>query len=415
MIKIVAAIDGNVNTGKTGLFQRLKEQYPRCVFSEEYREVKQKDDLERQLMYLEQDEKRISAPDSDIILDRSVLSLFGYVYWLYESNQNDIRCEFYSHVVNGLSGNRYVLPNRILYCYQDYDSIIKSFEVNHHIKGTDDLLVSKEYYETQNDFYERLIKMLDGRVIKYNYLSDECNIDIYEEEKYIDNYQLLTAVRYALKINDMDCITSINGTSSVGKSSLCSIFEENNRRVIGEVNLVNKSDNEESALEHQTAFYTESLKRYLNKGNIVIDNGIFETISYTFFLAASKGYGMNFIHDYFNQIMNIYEDIHINQTFYLYVQDEELIRRKNSDLSKIREHFNSNISFRTSEIKFARLLSKELKDNLFILIDANKTKDEIYKECVISGNFCKIQIKRFLDVIYKKRYEIYQFYTGGKI
>lgn len=415
MTRIVVAIDGNVNTGKTELFHYFKKRYPACAFFEEYMEPEENKDLERQLQYLKQDEKRTYVSDKDVILDRSVLSLFGYVYWLYASGKNDIRCEFYSYVVNGVSEKKYVLPNQIIYCYQDYASVIKAYKKNYKEKGTDEKFVSEQYYQIQNDFYESLMKMMDGRVIKYNYLVDNRDINIYEEEKCIDKYHLLIAIRYALKINDVKCITSINGTSSVGKSTLCALYGKNNYKVIGEVNLVNKSNNAESALDHQTNFYIESLKRYRNDGNIVIDNGIFETISYTFFLAASKGYGMNFIHDYFDRIMNLYTDICMNQTFYLCVDDEELIRRRTCDSSKIREHFEINMSFRTSEKKFAELLSKKLENNLFVLVNADRAENEIYKECIISGNFCRIYVKEFLDVIYKNRFEIYQFYMGGKI
>lgn len=415
MTRIVVAIDGNVNTGKTELFHYFKKQYPSCAFFEEYMEPEENEDLERQLQYLKQDEKRTCVPDKDVIMDRSVLSLFGYVYWLYASGKKDIRCEFYNHVVNGLSEKKYVLPNRIIYCYQDYASVIEAYKKNYKEKGTDEKFVSEQYYQIQNDFYESLMEMMDGRVIKYNYLVDNRDMNIYEEEKCIDKYHLLIAIRYALKINDVKCITSINGTSSVGKSTLCALYGKNNYKVIGEVNLINKSSNAESALDHQTNFYIESLKRYQNDGNIVIDNGIFETISYTFFLAASKGYGMNFIHDYFDRIRNLYTDICMNQTFYLCVDDEELVRRRTCDSSKIREHFEINMSFRTSEKKFAELLSKKLENNLFVLVNADRAENEIYKECISSGNFCRIYVREFLDVIYKNRFEIYQFYMGGKI
>lgn len=414
MIRMVVAIDGNVNTGKTELFQNLKKKYPECFFAEEYTEVLQEDDLERQLTYLKQDKERTNITDKDIILDRSVLSLFGYVYWLYESKKNDIRREFYNNVVNSLVSNNLVLPNRIVYCYQDYDCILKSYEGNCKIKGTDKILVSKEYYEVQNDFYERLIEKLGKRVIQYNYVFDGCDINIFEEEKNIDTYLLLSAIQYALKLDSVDCITSINGTSSVGKSTLCRMFEKNNRKVIGEVRLVNKCNDKESVLNHQIDFYKQSVKRYLNKGNIVIDNGIFENISYTFFLAASQNYGLEFIDDYFKEIMKLYDEVYLNQIFYLYIEDEELIRRKNNDLSKIREHFESNISFRQSEKKFAELLSEKLDNNLFVLIDADKGQDEVYRECIILGNFHGIHIIDFLDVIYKNRCEIYQYYIGGK-
>lgn len=413
MINVIVAIDGNVNTGKTQLFNRLKSIHNKCSYSDEYKEVIHEDNLEREIMYLKQDEKRTFF-NKDIILDRSVLSLFAYVYWLFESKKDDIRCEFYSYVINGILDKKYVLPNRIIYCYQDYNHILKSYNLNNNIKGTEKTLVSKEYYEIQNDFYSRLIEQLHEKVLKYNYLLDSCDIDIYNEENHIEVYELLNALRYTLKINDVNRINSINGTSSIGKSTLCNIFKRNQCKIIEEVRFVNKSKCKDSELNHQVNFYKKSINRYLNKGNIVIDNGIFENISYTFFLAASRGYGIDFIDDYFNEIKSIYSYININQTFYLIASDKELIMRQIGDSSKVRKHFESNISFRASEMKFAEMLSNIIPNKLFVLISTNKTIEEIYKECIISSNFCTISIKDFLNIIYNNRYEIYQYYIKEK-
>lgn len=55
MNKTIIAIDGNINTGKTSLFEKFMLAYPSASFSKEYQPVVIQDDLERQLGYLAQD------------------------------------------------------------------------------------------------------------------------------------------------------------------------------------------------------------------------------------------------------------------------------------------------------------------------------------------------------------------------
>ena len=55
MNKTIIAIDGNINTGKTSLFEKFMLAYPSASFSREYQPVVIQDDLERQLGYLAQD------------------------------------------------------------------------------------------------------------------------------------------------------------------------------------------------------------------------------------------------------------------------------------------------------------------------------------------------------------------------
>ena len=381
MTKMILAIDGNVNTGKTTLFYNLKEKYPDYYFSEEYQVVRCDDVLERQLAYLHQDEHRTIATAKNVILDRSVLSLLGYIYWLYKYEKVDIRRSFYSRLLDGVRKKKYNLPNKLVYCYSDSDMIKKCYNSNHQVKGTDSELVSNTYLDSQNEFYEKLCSQLKGSYIMYNYKLANGIVDIHKDDKVIDNQTLLQAIAYALDIHNISYPISINGTTSIGKSTICKFFERQGSIVCDEVRMVNYSQAEQDAIMHQLKYFQASLKRYEGNSNCVIDNGVFETISFTFHLASQREYGLPFIAKYLEKASELVGDMKLGQMFYMYVSDAELKRRKCEDHMKVREHFEENIIFRNSEKQFAQFLSVGLQENFFVIVDASQCPENIYYEC----------------------------------
>ena len=80
MNKTIIAIDGNINTGKTSLFEKFMLAYPSASFSREYQPVVIQDDLERQLGYLAQDIARTQG--EGMIFFRSVDIILICLYFL---------------------------------------------------------------------------------------------------------------------------------------------------------------------------------------------------------------------------------------------------------------------------------------------------------------------------------------------
>ena len=69
--------------GKHRYLKKFMLAYPSASFSKEYQPVVIQDDLERQLGYLAQDIARTQG-EGMIFLDRSILSLFAYIFWCAE-------------------------------------------------------------------------------------------------------------------------------------------------------------------------------------------------------------------------------------------------------------------------------------------------------------------------------------------
>lgn len=414
MTRIIVSIDGNVNTGKTTLFNDLKKEHSSYSFSEEYSNVHEEDDLERQVLFLMQDRFRVGRNARNVIVDRSILSLSAYTYWLYKCGKNDIRTVFYDRLIDELENKTLELPNKVIVCRQNYLKIWEAYLGNKNIKDTDSDLVNEQYIDTQNNFYKRFNEAIGNRVFFYSYLSEVHVADIVEMCDVISKTDFIIALQYAMEINNEPALISINGTSAVGKSSLCNFFEQDGYLIVDEVRLEIDSYDKDEMLTHQVRYFEESVKRYFVDGKNVVDNGIFETISYTFYLAASNGYGMEFLDNYFDKILLRCPSIRINQTFYLQADCNEIVKRKENDKKKRRKHFESNFKTNFGERKLAELLNRIVNNRLFVVIDANKRKETIYEEMLSKIRFRSIDLLQLITQIYEQREYIYQFYSYSK-
>lgn len=408
---IIVAVDGNINTGKTTLIKELVKRHSVFSIREEYEYISEANICIRQKKYLLQDRKRTNLTNvKKIILDRSLFSLFGYVYWLYISNELDIRLEFYRLLINELNKKTVLLPNRLIVCCQEYENIYNSFLENKEIKGTEQFLASKKYIETQNSYYDKISEILGEKIIKYNYLFANNLENICEDKFEITTCEVLLAIQYAIGLKEIECKISINGISAVGKTSLCRYFSECGYDIINEVRMVNTTSDYSSVLKHQLSFFDKSLSRYSKKGHCIIDNGIIETISYTIFLAARKNYGLNFLKEYFSEINRKHYNIFFSQIIYLCIEKEELLKRKENDILKKRPHFEENSSFLKSELKLINFLEINLGKNVIVLVDANKDARQIFEECIERINFRSYPISYLLNTLQRHVEDIYLLY-----
>lgn len=410
MTRIIVGIDGNVNTGKTSLFKKLIEKHPEFCAAEEYEIINEENPFQRQFLYMIQDESRIGNCENNTILDRTIISLSAYVFWLFKCQNTDIRSEFYSVYINSLAKGKNEVPNRVILCRQKYDTVVISYETNRLIKGTAPVYVEREYFDIQEEFLATFQEELKDKIIEYNYLNEVSKIDLYNEKYEIGKFDFLYALQKALRIDDINCNFSIDGMSAVGKSSLCKIYSLYGFCIMDEIRKVNCSVDEESFLKHQTEYFIESVQRYKSKKRMVIDNGIFENIAYSFYSAAKKNYGMSFIDSYIKGIKEASLDIRINQIFFLYMEREKIEQRKLSDTSKTRQHFKSNIELWSGEVKLSRLLTQLLPNEMFVMINAAKSIEEVFADCYGRMHYLQMELMELINVIEKHKEKIYQFF-----
>lgn len=417
MTRIIVAIDGNVNTGKTSLLKNIMKRYPEFCAADEYEIINEENPFKRQFLYMIQDESRIGNSENNTILDRSIISLSAYAFWLFKIQNIDIRSEFHSAYINSLAKGKNKVPNRVIICSQKYDAIVSSYETNRLIKGTAPVYVEREYIDIQEEFLATFQEELKDKIIEYNYSNTVNKIDLYDEKYEIGKVDFLHALQKALRIDNINCNFSIDGMSAVGKSSLCKIYSLYGFYIADEIRKVNCSTDEESFLKHQIEYFIESVQRYKSKKRIVIDNGIFENIAYSFYSAAKKNYGMSFIDSYIKKIKEVSQDIRINQIFFLYMEREKIEQRKSSDISKTRQHFKSNIELWSGEIKLSRLLTQLLPNQMFVIINADKSIEEVFADCYGRMHYLQMELLELINVIEKNKKIIYQFFSdyGGGI
>ncbi|WP_242273046.1 AAA family ATPase [Bacillus cereus group sp. BfR-BA-01310] len=151
-----------------------------------------------------------------------------------------------------------------------------------------------------------------------------------------------------MKVGETMGILAFEGASAVGKSTTCRELEKNyGAYIIPEVNFLF----ERPKNEHRTWYFEKQVERWniaMQKSQqyelVILDGDIYQPLSYNWC----------FYFDVFNQplslIENFYKEKMINreigfpdQYFYLYTNDEELRKRKESDETKRRRNFEKHL------------------------------------------------------------------------
>ncbi|MCW9129626.1 ATP-binding protein [Bacillus paramycoides] len=151
-----------------------------------------------------------------------------------------------------------------------------------------------------------------------------------------------------MKVGETMGILAFEGASAVGKSTTCRELEKNyGAYIIPEVNFLF----ERPKNEHRTWYFEKQVERWniaVQKSQqyelVILDGDIYQPLSYNWC----------FHFDVFNQplslIENFYKEKMINreigfpdQYFYLYTNDEELRKRKESDRTRKRSNFEKHL------------------------------------------------------------------------
>ena len=99
------------------------------------------------------------------------------------------------------------------------------------------------------------------------------------------------------------------------------------------------------------------------------------------------------------------------------MEREKIEQRKSSDISKTRQHFKSNIELWSGEIKLSRLLTQLLPNQMFVMINADKSIEEVFADCYGRMHYLQMELLELINVIEKNKKIIYQFFSdyGGGI
>ena len=96
---------------------------------------------------------------------------------------------------------------------------------------------------------------------------------------------------------------------------------------------------------------------------------------------------------------------------FLYMEKEDNKRRKLSDKTKTRDHFEKNMELWAGEMKLAKFLSQKLDNKMFIMIKADKNTEELYKEAFKRFVYTRMEVKELIKLIYDNRHLVYSFFS----
>jgi len=165
---MIISFDGNVFTGKTSVIKKLSE---RCDFNYIpehsdfldkiiYEKISDNHSINEQLRYIKIDSLRQGLIAKSVnLLDRSFLSMSAHVYALLETGKMDIRKWYIDKLQEYLDSGKIIIPDKYVYATCDYGVIKRRFD-NDTAKGTNDIYVEKEYFNSIDKFNKIVLKKL---------------------------------------------------------------------------------------------------------------------------------------------------------------------------------------------------------------------------------------------------------------
>ncbi len=153
---MIYAVEGNVNVGKTTFInQFIKQRNFKVVSESEF--LTKKRPFERQIYYIEQEiKKRENLDKENIIMDRSILSV--YLYTIISEEFNSKEKERIVTLINEKIRNKeIIIPDEIFFIIYPFDLINDNHNKLKKQKNTQDILVDYNYYKNYNLFFSNFL------------------------------------------------------------------------------------------------------------------------------------------------------------------------------------------------------------------------------------------------------------------
>ncbi|KXI94529.1 chloramphenicol acetyltransferase [Bacillus cereus] len=173
-------------------------------------------------------------------------------------------------------------------------------------------------------------------------------------------------------------IIAFEGASAVGKSTTCRELEKNyGAYIIPEVNLLF----ERPKNEHRTWYFEKQVERWkiaMQKSEqyklIILDGDIYQPLSYNLvFHFGNITLPLSLIENFYKEKLINREIGFPDQYFYLYTNDEELRKRKESDETKRRRNFEKHLHISKSFQRYYENLNT-VTDGYCKIIEAKSVK-----------------------------------------
>lgn len=162
---MIYAVEGNVNVGKTTFIKEFSQKYNLNII-EESKFVSDMKPFERQLYYIKQEnEKRNKLMKNDIIMDRTILSVYLYTRLSNEFDKNE-KEKIIDKINNMIKDNKIIIPDKLFFIIYPFELINKNHQLLKKDKKTQETLVDYKYYLNYNMFFANLLMNEGCNIIK---------------------------------------------------------------------------------------------------------------------------------------------------------------------------------------------------------------------------------------------------------
>ncbi len=349
---MVIGIEGNVHVGKTTY---IKNNFSKFNIIAETEFKKDLNDFDRQLYYIESEIEKKKRLDDDTVLDRTIISTILYTF--YTETLNLAEKNKIMEIINeNLDKDKMIIPSLVHLIIYPY----KLISLNHlklmKEKGTQNSLVDYNYYLHYSLFFSNCYYAIN------NILSTEDYRQIISYNS--DIFKNITSPKMSSSKILLD------GCPAIGKSTIG--MYQKKYEYIKEFKYKKYTLNDYS---NQINSIIERVE-VLNKENILLDTSFLMGITHLFYnKTTTKKLKLKMI----DEIMkNIVLNNYITGIFYLVLDKQKIIERKNMDKKKERKHFFDNLNYLDMEINFYKVLHKRLglMSNISF-IDASQSVDEL--------------------------------------
>lgn len=349
---MVIGVEGNVHVGKTTY---IKNNFSKFNIIKETKFKSDFNDYNRQLYYIEKEVKKKDQLIGDTVLDRTIISTI--IYTIYTDSLTLPEKNKLLYIIKeNLDNNKIIVPtfvHLIIYPYKlislNHSKLVKE-------KGTQNSLVDYNYYLKFSLFFSNFYYAIN-------------NILSIKDYRQIISYNS-NIFKRIINPKSFNSKILLDGCPAIGKSTIGSHQKQ--------YKYIKEFKYKKYTLEDYSNQIKSIIERVsiLSKENILLDTSFLMGINHLFYNQPTPA---ELKLEMIDKIMeNLPLNNYITRIYYLILDKEKLIERKNMDSKKERNHFFDNLNYLDMEINFYKVLHKRLGSMSNIsFVDASQSIEKL--------------------------------------
>lgn len=370
---MVVGVEGNVHVGKTTYIMNNFSDF-NIIKEIEFKE--ELNDYDRQLYYINQEILKKDKLTLNSVLDRTIISTA--IYTINTNTLNRVeKAKLKKLIKDKIKSNEIIIPNYIYNIIYPYKLISFNHVKLSKEKGTQNTLVDYDYYLKYSLFFSNRFNKVEKIIATDNY-------------RQIISYKnsIFNSLTNNISINSK---VLLDGCPAIGKSTIG--IKQNKYRYIEEFKY-------KKYTIHDYSNQIDSIVKrinILNDKNILLDTSFLMGITHLFYnVKIPQKLKLKIIDEIMSKVeLNKY----ITRIVYLTLDKEKIIKRKENDKNKLRNHFYDNFKYLDDELNFYITLDNRLGELSNIsIVDASPSIDEIIEKIEMFDDKPLLLIDLFYEI-----------------